>query len=47
MLTVSMTAFILRHTDPFVLTCVMQYGLLYGCLYLLALLFSSITKSPT
>ncbi len=34
-------------TVPFVLTCVMQYGLLYGCSYLLALLFLSMTKSST
>jgi hypothetical protein len=47
MFTISVTALILRHTVPFVLTCVMRYGPLYGCSYLLALLFSSITKSPT
>jgi hypothetical protein len=40
MFTVSITALILRHTVPFVLTCAMQYGPLYGCSYLLALLFS-------
>jgi hypothetical protein len=47
MITVSITALILRCTVPFVLTKVMQYGLLYGYSYLLALLFSSMTKSPT
>jgi hypothetical protein len=47
MFTVSITALILRCTVPFQLTCVMRYGLLYGCSYLLALSFSSKTKSPT
>jgi hypothetical protein len=47
MFTVSMTVLILRHTVPFILTCVMQYSLLYGCSYLLSLLFFSMTKSPT
>jgi hypothetical protein len=42
-----LSALILRHTVPFVLTCVMQYGLLYGCSYLLALFFVSMTKLPT
>jgi len=36
MLTVSVTVFILRCTVPFILTCCMQYGLLYGCSYLFA-----------
>ncbi len=47
MFTVSVTALILRYRVPFVLTCIMQYGPLYGCSYLLALLFSSMTKSAT
>jgi hypothetical protein len=45
MFTVSITALILRRTVPFLLTCVMQDGPLYGCSYLLALLFSSMTKA--
>jgi len=34
-LTVSVTDFILRCTVPFVLTCCMRYGPLYGCSYFL------------
>jgi hypothetical protein len=34
MFTVSVTALILRRTVPFVLTCVVRYGPLYGCSYL-------------
>jgi hypothetical protein len=47
MFTVSITALILRCTLPFILTCVMWYGPLYGCSYILALLFLSMTISPT